>query len=250
MMKKMLLFFTTTLVVSAGAQLLLYCGITMVPAVTEAKKHFEQSHDCTVTLIQGGSKDLCKSIQTTRQGDLFLPGKSSYIDQCGEAGYIRYRRLVGYNRLGLFVPRGNPKHIHGLGDLLRSDLLTTLGNPRTCSIGKAAEETLLRYGGSLFLDRVYQSLGLFAADSRDMNHLLLTDQADVGLNWIASLRAVTPKGALEALPLSDLYAQPQELVIGVLAYSPHSDLARQFSDYLASPAGKEILKKYGFTTNE
>lgn len=249
-MKKIFLFLAATLVVSAKTQLLFYCGITMVPAITEVKKRFEKAHDCTITIIQGGSKDLCKSIQTTRQGDLFLPGKSSYIDQCGEAGYIRHRRFVGYNRLALFVPRGNPKHIHGLSDLLRPDLLTTLGNPQTCSIGKASEETLLRYGGKLFLDRVHQSLGLFAADSRDMNHLLLTDQADVGLNWVASLHAVHPKGALNILPLSDLYAQPQKLLIAVLIYSPHLKLASQFSDYLASPTGKSILKKYGFSDDE
>jgi len=249
-MKKIFLFLAVTLMASAKTQLLFYCGITMVPAITEAKKHFEKAHDCTITVIQGGSKDLCKSIQTSQQGDLFLPGKSSYIDQCGEAGYVRHHRSIGYNRLALFVPRGNPKHIHDLNDLLRPDLLTALGNPSTCSIGKAAEETLLRYGGTRFLDQVHQSLGLFAADSRDMNHLLLTNQADVGLNWVASLHAVTQKGAIEILPLSDLYAQPQQLVIAVLIYSQHSDLARKFSDYLASPIGKSILKKHGISDNE
>jgi len=245
-MRKTVLFLAMTLMVTAKTPLLFYCGITMVPAVMEAKQAFEKNHGITITVIQGGSKDLCTSIQATHKGDIFLPGKSSYIDQCSEAGSIRYQRIVGYNRMALFVPKGNPKHITGLDDLLRHDLLTTLGNPRTCSIGKAAEELLLRYGGGSFLDKVRFGLGLFAADSRDMNHILTTAQADVGLNWVASLHAVADRGALEILPLSDLYAQPQELVIGLLDSSTHMDLAREFIDYLASAQGKSIMHQYGF----
>ena len=148
--------------------------------------------------------------------------------------------------MALFVQKGNPKHIKGLEDLLRNDLLTTLGNPQTCSIGKAAEELLLRYGGGSFLDRVHIGLGLFAADSRDMNHILTTAQADVGLNWTASLHAVADRSALEVLPLSDLYAVPQPLVIGLLDSSIHRSLARKFIDYLASAQGRKIMHKYGF----
>ncbi len=245
-MKKVFLFLAMTMLVTAKTHLLFYCGITMVPAIMEVKKNFEKKYDCTITLIQGGSKDLCKSIRATHRGDLFLPGKDSYIDQCGEAGYVLHKKTVGYNRLALFVPEGNPKHIKGLNDLLRPDLLTTLGNPETCSIGKAAEDTLLRYGGKSFLDKVHRSLGLFAADSRDMNQLLLTGQADVGLNWIASLQTIPQKDRIDIIEISDLYSQPQTLVIAALQFSTHRKLARAFVDYLVSPFGKKIMKKYGF----
>lgn len=245
-MKNIFLFLAMTMMVTAKTHLLFYCGITMVPAIMDVKKRFEKTHHCTITLIQGGSKDLCKSIQATHQGDLFLPGKDSYIDQCGEAGYVLRQRTVGYNRLALFVPKGNPKQIKGLDDLLRPDLLTTLGNPETCSIGKAAKETLLRYGGTSFLDNVHRSLGLFSADSRDMNHLLLTGQADVGLNWIASLHALPQNDRIEVIPVFDLYSQPQTLVVAALQFSLHPKLAQAFVDYLASPYGKKIMQKYGF----
>ena len=245
-MKKIFLFLAMTMMVTAKTHLLFYCGTTMVPAIMEVKKHFENTHHCTITVIQGGSKDLCKSIKTTHRGDLFLPGKENYIDQCGEAGYVLHKRTVGYNRLALFVPKGNPKQIKGLDDLLRPDVLTALGNPETCSIGKAAEDTLLRYGGTSFLNKVHHSLGLFAADSRDMNQLLLTNQADVGLNWIASLHTLPHKGRIEVLPISDLFSQPQVLVTAALEFSTHPKLAWAFVDYLASPFGKKIMQNYGF----
>ena len=246
MIQKIILLLSLGFVALAKTDLLFYCGITMVPAVMELKTSFEKKHDCTITIVQGGSKDLCKSIQTTKQGDLFLPGKSSYIDQCSENGEVLYKRFVGYNRLALFVPKGNPLQIKNLDDLVRRDLLTILGNPDTCSIGKAAEETLMRYSGHAFLEKVQHNLGLYAADSRDMNHLLASKQADVGLNWVASAQTQEARDAVDILPIFDLYSQPQELIIATLHFTAHAQIANAFVDYLASPQGQTVMKKHGF----
>ncbi len=242
--------FSTFLVLSVAAfakvSLLFYCGITMVPAALEAKAAFEKMHHCTITIIQGGSQDLYRSIKTAQKGDLFLPGKSSYTDRCAQAGNVLYRRTVGYNRLALFVPKGNPKHIKNMEALLRSDLVTSIGNPATCSIGKAAEETLMRYGGHAYLEKVQHNLGLYAADSRDMNHLLATGQIDVGLNWMASAHTSEARKAVQIIPVCDLYSMPQPLTIATLRFSLHPKLANAFVDYLAAPIGKAIMDKHGF----
>lgn len=247
MTKAFLIFLSFTFASLAKTNLLFYCGITMVPAVIEAKGPFEKEHNCTITIVQGGSKDLCKSIESTKKGDLFLPGKQSYIDECVQKGHIFYQQFVGYNRLAIFVKKGNPKQIKGLNDLLREDILTTLGNPKTCSIGKNAEETLIRYAGGAFLKRVQNNLGTYAADSRDMNTLLMDDQADAGLNWVASSHSKEAEGKVDTIPISDLYAPPQRLVAAVLRFSPYADTAKAFVDYLASTQGKFIMKKHGFS---
>jgi molybdate transport system substrate-binding protein len=244
MIQKSFLFF---IMISTGLlardELLFYCGTTMVPAMMDAKVAFEQEHSCTITIIQGGSKDLCKSIETTHHGDLFLPGKSDYIDQCTQDGYVHYTKMIGYNRLAIFFPKGNPKQIKGLDDLLRKDLLTTLGNPNTCSIGKMTEDTLLRYGGNPFLEKAKYNLGIYASDSRDMNRLIQTKQADTGLNWIAASHTTSD---IDYLLISDLYASPQELIIATLTFSKHPKLANAFVDYLASSHGQSIMKKHRF----
>jgi len=243
------MIFVALFAIEAMAQtpLIFYCGITMVPATLEAKKNFERTHHCTIQIVQGGSKDLYKSIDATHKGDLFLPGKISYVDQCDHKGNVLYKRLVGYNRLALFTQKNNPKHIRSLRDLLRKDLLITLGNPDTCSIGKAAEATLIRYGGEHYLKQVQNNLGLYAADSRDMNHLLAKRQVDAGLNWVASAQTHEAHNAVTIVPLSDLYAQPEALVISVLRFSAHTQLAKAFVDYLASPEGRAIMQRHGFS---
>ena len=228
-------------------QLLFHCGITMVPAMMEAAASFEKNHYCTILINQGGSKDLCKTIKDSHRGDLFLPGKDAYIDQCGAEGYIRYQQAIGYNRLAIFVPRGNPKHIRGLRDLLRSDLVTVIGNPETGSIGKAAEETLMRYGGAPFWEKALANLGFFAVDSRDMNQLLISGKSDVGLNWTATAHTDPAINHLEVIPIFDLYSRPETLTIASLKYSKHPELSRAFIDYLCSPAGQAIMSKYGFS---
>jgi len=248
MVRKILLLFLLGLGARAdAAELLFYCGITMVPAVMEAKGTFEKENNCTIRIIQGGSRDLCKVIETTRKGDLFLPGDRRFVDQCSHKGDLIYTRTIGYNRLALFVTKNNPHRIKNLDDLCRPDLLTILGNPATSSVGKAAEETLLRYGGKAFLDQVQHNLGFYAVDSRDLNRFLFAHQADVGLNWVASAYANGQKReAIEFIPIFPLYAPVHDLTIGLLRYSEHPDLARAFIDYLVSPRAKAIFKQYGF----
>jgi len=249
-MRKVFLIALLAFYAYGKTNLLFYCGITMVPAVLEAKTKFEKAHNCKINIVQGGSKDLYKSIQSSSKGDLYLPGKISYLDKCAEKGQIAYRRFVGYNRLVIFVKKGNPKHISSIGDLLRSDLISVLGNPDTCSIGKMADDTLIRYAGKDFYDKVKYNLGLYAVDSRDMNKILISGEADVGLSWTASLYNKMLRSAISIVPISDLYAPPQKLEIGVLSFSVNKKFARDFVDFLSSEEGRKIMQKYGFSDHE
>jgi molybdate transport system substrate-binding protein len=228
-------------------QLRFFCGVTMAKAMLEAKRAFEAEHHCTITIVQGGSKDLCRSIKATQEGDLFLPGKKEYIDQCGEEGYVLDRKRVGYNRMALFVSKGNPKQIRGLDDLLRKDLVTALGNPTMCSIGKMAEEVLRHYKGDAFLKKVQNNLGFYAADSRDMNRMFSEHKIDVGLSWKAAYKGnPDAQQTIDLIALDPNVALAQPLVIGALSFSRHPDLAKAFVAYLASPKGRAIMARYGF----
>jgi molybdate transport system substrate-binding protein len=212
----------------------------------EIAKVIEKKYDCKIAIVQGGSRDLFESIKIAQTGDLFLPGDSDYIEQYHNEGYFEYERQIGYNQLAIFVSKGNPHHIKSLEDFLRRDLLLTIGNPETCSIGRATEETLMRYGGKAFLTKVKYNISNYAADSRDMNRMFVSKEIEAGLNWMATSYFPENENSIEIIPIFDLYAPPKKLVLAILKFSKHPRIAKAFVEYIVSPAGKIIMSKYGF----
>jgi len=230
--KVLLLLLMVTLYVAAKPNLLFYCGTAMVKPMLKVASEIEKKYHCKVTIIQGASRDLFESIRVAQKGDLFLPGNSDYIDQKGK--YFTYQKYIGYNQLALFVQKGNPLHIKGLDDLVRNDLLVVIGNPETCSAGKVTEETLLRYKGKVFLEKVKYNISSYAADSRDMNQMFLKKQVELGLNWIATSRFPDNKEAIDTVSLLELSSSRKSLILATLKFSKYPEIAQAFIDYVLS----------------
>ena len=93
------------------ANLMIYCGITMVRPITELARSFEQREKVKVDIAQGGSEDLYQSARKSRHGDIYFPGEPSYRDKHLAEGLLGDYRIVGYNQLAIFVQKGNPKHV-------------------------------------------------------------------------------------------------------------------------------------------
>ncbi len=242
--KILLLLLMLSLYVGAKTNLLFYCGTTMVKPMLKIAKIIEERYQCHITIIQGGSKDLFESIEIAKKGDLFLPGNSDYIEQ--KEAYFDYHHIIGYNQLALFVTKGNPLHVKGLDDLVRRDLLVVIGNPDTCSIGKMTEEILLRYKGKAFLEQVKYNISSYAADSRDMNQMFSKEQAEIGLNWIATSRFVENRAVIDTVSLFDLFSPRKNLILVRLKFTKHPEIAKAFIDYVVSADGQKIMRECGF----
>ncbi len=244
LIQKTILYFLFSGMIFAKNMLLFYCGTTMAVPMREIADHIEKKYGCSIKIIQGGSKDLYNTLVFSKKGDIFFPGDSKYITMADK--YVTMKRELGYNHLALFVKKGNPHAVSGMKDLIREDILVSLGNPETCSIGKAAEESILKYGGKSFLKNVKENLSFYASDSRDLNHIILDEAADIGLNWKATQYFPDYENKLMYIPLDAKYAITKRLVIARLSFSQSPEIAQALIQYAASPEGKAILKKYGF----
>ena len=61
-------------------ELLIHCGIAMVKPMTEIAKTIEKQENCIIKITTGGSRNLYKSIEANKIGDLYLPGSEKYIE--------------------------------------------------------------------------------------------------------------------------------------------------------------------------
>jgi len=245
-MKKILFIFLLSSMLFAKDELLFYCGITMVKPMSKIAKIIENKYDVKITILQGGSGDLYDSLSASKKGDLYLPGSESYIKKHLKEGLLGYRKYVGYNQIALFVKKGNPKNIKTLNDLVREDVIVSLGNPETCSMGRASVKVLKRFGGEEFLEEVEDNVVLYSADSRDFNNLLKSGQIDTGLNWKATAFFPENRGKIDIVSIDERYAPKKKLYLTLLTFSKHKQIAKAFIDYAASKNGQKIMKEYGF----
>jgi len=139
-----------------------------------------------------------------RKGEAHIAGTHLLDEESGEYNVPYIRNMLGgkkillmnlvYREQGFMVPRGNPKHIRGFGDLTRSDV---------CFIN--------RQGGSgtrLLTDKYLRELGISPQqisgyDREEFTHMgvasaVLTGIADTGIGILAAARALD----LEFIPVA------------------------------------------------
>jgi ABC-type molybdate transport system substrate-binding protein len=187
--------------------------------------------------------------------DVFATVSVAQLRDTGEiASYIVYM----HNALGLLVGRGNPKQVHDLRDLTRTDLKVMLPNPLTEGIMAFYAKPILQRLG------LWPALsdGADCADCDRAGHVHFTTvhhreipaaigagTADVGLVWRTEALAARADGApvdAVALPPGQDAAEQVRYVAGALQDSPHAEAASAYLAFLSSQAGQEAYAAYGF----
>ena len=246
-------FLTALLLLAVGAaqaderEMLIYCGITMVRPITELARQFEQAEKVHITITQGGSEDLFQSAKRSRQGDIYFPGEPAFRDRHLAEGLFGYHRVVGYNQAALVVAKGNPKKVKSdLKELLRKDLTLIVGNVESGSIGQETKRIL---DAANLYPKVISKAALMMPDSRAINLAMRRGEGDIALNWRATAFFPDNLPHLDVVDLDPKIAAPQALLLIQLTFSKNPALTQKFIDFVASPDGQAVFRKYGFLDN-
>ena len=226
--------------------LLFYCGITMVKPMKVISKHIEKTQNCTIRIIQGGSKDLYQSLAFSKKGDIYLPGSDSYRKNNLKSGFLLDSQYIGFNQAAIFVQKGNPKNIKNLDSLLDESISTTLCNPKSGSIGKATKSLLIKYKDEDFFYDAYDLTAIIGTDSRNLNSALINKDVDMTINWKATGFWGENSKQITVVDLDTKYAKKKKLVLNLLSFSKHPEIVKEFMKYAASKEGQQIMKHYGF----
>ncbi|WP_321403023.1 molybdate ABC transporter substrate-binding protein [Maridesulfovibrio sp.] len=224
-------------------ELLVYCGITMIKPMTEIAEIIEKEYGCKILITKGGSGNLLKSIKANMIGDLYLPGSSSYIQNCFEEGLITDTVPVGYNKAAMMVKKGNPKDIKdSLDSLTDKRFYVAIGNPESGSIGRETKKILDKKG---IFHQVIKNVQMMTTDSKDLIRLIKDDEADLVVNWYATATWPENRDSITVLPISNEFAGKKKLVLGLLRFSSFPEIAKAFMKYASSDKGRIIFNKYG-----
>jgi len=243
----LLLLATAVHAQSPRAELLLYCGITMVRPMTEIAQLFEKRENVKILIAQGGSEDLYQSAKKSGLGDWYLPGEPSYRDKHLAEGLLGDFVNVGFNQMALVVQKGNPKKVKAdPREMLRKDLVVILGNADSGSVGQEAKKVL---DGLEIYPKVVKAAAFLSPDSRSLMNAMRKGEADLTLSWRATGLFADNVAKLDVIDLEAKFAKPQVLLLNLLKSSRNPDLARSFQRLAAGDEGQAIFRKHGFLDN-
>jgi len=226
--------------------LIFYCGITMVKPMMEISKIIEKKHNCTIKIIQGGSKDLYDALALSKKGDLYLPGSDSYRKKHLKEGLLLDGEYIGFNKAAIFVQKGNPKNIKNLTSLIDENIATIICDPKSGSIGKMSKKVITKFKDAAFYNDVFDAAVEVGTDSRNLNKAIIDRRVDMTVNWRATGFWGENRIKIDVIDIDDKISPKKKLVLNLLSFSKNKKIAKDLMKFSSSKQGQEIMKRYGF----
>ncbi|MFK7820130.1 MAG: molybdate ABC transporter substrate-binding protein [Planctomycetaceae bacterium] len=231
----------------AGKKLVVYCAAGIRPAMQPIIDQYEREFDIDIDVQYAGSNSLLSQIDIARTGDIYIAADESYINMAVDRGIVREAIPVARQRPIIAIKKGNPKNISSVKDLLRTDVVTAMGNPDQAAVGKVTRRLLKASGQWKELESRIQTDGVFKPTVPEVANDAVLGHVDAAIIWDATI--TNYKDKLEAINVPELDAGVADIAVGVMTSSETPPRALHFARYVAAPSkGQAVLKAKGFET--
>ena len=226
--------------------LFVYCAAGVKAGIEKVAEQFEKETGVKVALSYANSGQLLGQIETSRRGDVYVPGDIGFAAKAEERHLTTGKpRVFCYFVPALYVRKGNPKGIRGVTDLTRPGLKVVLAD-RSAAIGEL-QAAIFKTNG---VDEAAIQRNVVASPATVIEVALAIKMgtADVGMVWDA-LASYAPDDA-EMVPIAGAKNVIGLVPATVLASSANVPAAEAFLDYLVSDPGRAILRRRGFAVDK
>lgn len=227
------------------------CASDLQAAMTELQETFRKSHPgIEVKVSVGASGTLTSQIEQQAPFDLFFSADSSYPERLAKAGLTQGEPFeYAQGKLSLWISNTvklttDPKQAKL--KILQDPSIhkIAIGNPAHAPYGKAAVAAMKS-------ERIYESIQGKLVQGENIAqtaHFVETGAADAGLISLSFTRspALRDRGIAIEVPVQDYPPIKQSAII--LKSSSQKDAALKFRSFILGEDGKNILKKYGYST--
>jgi molybdate transport system substrate-binding protein len=228
---------------SATSQpLLVSAAADLMPSFGELGKLYEQQTGQPVTFNFAASGQLAQQIDQGAPVDLFASADVALVNDLAAKGRVLSDSVQIYARghLVLWTRADSPLAVKTIADLLKPEVQrVAIANPEHAPYGVAARQSLQAAG----VWATIQPKLVLGENVRQTLQYAETGNVDVAL--VPLSLSLASQGRWVPVP-EDLHA-PLDQALGVVAASPRQAEARRFAALIASPQGRAILAKYGFT---
>jgi molybdate transport system substrate-binding protein len=129
-----------------GEPLVVACAASNRSVMESIMADYARDTGVAVVARYGPSQTLLAGLEVSRSADLYLPADDMYVRLARDRGHVGPAYPLAKMRPVVAVPRGNPRGVATLDDLLAADVRLALPNPDTAAIGASVRTALLTTG--------------------------------------------------------------------------------------------------------
>jgi molybdate transport system substrate-binding protein len=232
---------------SASKGILVFAGAASKPATEEGVRIFQERFGIPVDVIFGGSGFVLSQMKLTKKGDLYFPGSSDFMEMAKKEGLVfpESERILVYLIPAINVQKGNPKRIYSLKDLTRDGIRVAIANPEMVCVGTYAVEIIEKNYNSVEKEKFKKNLVNYTESCEKTANVISLKAVDAVLGW--EVFQYWDPDRIETI-----YLRPEEISrigyipIALSKFTQDKVLAQKFIDFLFSPQGKAVFRKYHY----
>jgi len=231
----------------SAESLLVFAGAASKPPTEEAAKLYERKTGVKVDLVFGGSGSVLAQMKLAKQGDIYFPGSSDYMEKAKRAGdvFADSEKTIVYLISAINVAKGNPLGIRTLRDLTRPGLHVAIGNPETVCVGAYAIEIIEKEFTAAEKAAFRRNLINYTESCEKTATAISLKMADAVIGW--SVFAHWDPARIETVRLPATQVQRIGYIpIAVSKFTKNNASARRFIDFLAGPEGQKIFARHNY----
>jgi molybdate transport system substrate-binding protein len=226
---------------SPSQPLVVYCAASNKSVIEAIRADYEREYGTPLQMQYGPSQALLASAQVTGSGDIFLPADDSYLTLAREKKLLADEFPLAKMQAVVAVPKGNPKRIERLADLLREDVRVAQASFEGAAIGMMTREQLTSSGQ---WDALHEHTAVYTTTVNEVANNVKMGAVDAGIVFDAVLHDYD---TLEAVAIPELAAVTAQISAGTLASSQQPQQAAHFARYLsARDTGLKRYAEFGF----
>lgn len=231
-----------------AARLTVFAASSLTNAFTEIGRVFDAQTGHQTAFSFAGSQTLRTQLTQGARADVFASANAAQFTPLVTAGLLAPGQDFTRNRLVIITPAARPA-VRTLADLARPGLRLVIAD-RAVPAGEATRRTLdlITASGTHGRDFGERALRNVVSEEPNVRQVALKvqlGQADAAVVYGSDL---TPelRQSVRAVALPGRFNPPVAYPIGVLKASPNPAAAQAFVRFVRSPAGQQILRKWGF----
>jgi molybdate transport system substrate-binding protein len=249
-MMLVLSLFLVCSVVHGADSLLVYAGAASKPPTEDAVKLYEKKTGVKIDLVIGGSGYMLSQMKLAKQGDIYFPGSSDYMEKAKREGivYADSEKVIVYLVPSINVVKGNPHGIKTLKDLTKPGIRVAIANPEGVCVGAYAVEIIENAFTTAEKAAFQSNLVNYTESCEKTATAISLKMADAVIGWSVfeywdSSRIQTIK-----LPASQV-PRIGYIPIAISKFTKNRAGAQRFIDFLSGPEGRKIFARYKYFTS-
>jgi molybdate transport system substrate-binding protein len=231
----------------AADKLLVFAGAASKPPTEEAARLYEQKTGVKVELVIGGSGYVLSQMKLAKEGDIYFPGSSDYMEKAKRDGdvFADSEKVIVYLVPAINVQKGNPHNVRTLKELTHAGLKVAIANPEGVCVGAYAVEIIEKEFTPAEKEAFRRNLINYTESCEKTATAISLKMADAVIGW--RVFEHWDPARIETVPLpKEQIPRIGYIPVAISKFTKDRAAAQAFIDFLTSPDGRAIYAKHHY----